>query len=379
MTPLRVLHAPAEIAGQGSVLARGLRALGVEARSLAYNPGFPQYRPDEMLGYDARPLLQRYAGYLRTLLRHAGKYDVYHFHFGRTLVPPHNPDLPLYHALGAKVVFHYHGCDVRNRAHMMAAHTHATCTECDPFCSPARQQAVLASARRFADAELVSTPDLLESAARAIHLPVAADMAEYPYRLPAATPKLVVHAPTHRLIKGTRYVERAYQALRERFPGVRFVTVEKVPWSELRDLMAEADVVVDQVFMGWYGMVAVEAMAMGKPVLCYIRPDFEPRLEDCPIARCTKEDLADRLAELLADPGRGRRLGEAGRAYAEREHAHTAIARRLIELYRSLVPGGAGAAAGAGPEPHAGSPEAKRGGASSRAGAAPPPADAPRA
>jgi len=333
VSALRVLHAPAEIAGQASVLARGLRAIGIEAHSLAYNPGFPQYRPDEMTGYDALPPLPRYASYFKSLLKHLGRYDVYHFHFGRTLVPPHNPDLPLYRALGRQVVFHYHGCDVRDRAHMLATHSRATCTECAPFCNPARQRTVLASARRFADAELVSTPDLLESATRAFHFPVAADLDEYPFTPPSLAPRLVLHAPTNRLIKGTRYIERAYEALRPRFAGTRFVTVERVPWTGLRDLMAEADVVVDQVFMGWYGMVAVEAMAMGKPVLCHIRPDFEPRLRDCPIVRCTREDLAERLAELIADPARCRALGEAGRVYVEREHAHTALAMRLVEIY----------------------------------------------
>ena len=339
MTTLRVLHAPAEIAGQGSVLARALRALGVDARSLAYNSGFPQYRPDEQRPYDDLPPLPRYLGYLGSTLRHLGRWDVYHFHFGRTLVPPHNWDLPLHPALGRRVVFHYHGCDVRNRAYMLATHRRSTCTECDPFCIPARQGRILASAARFADAELVSTPDLLESAPRARHLPVAVDLADYPFSPPNEAPRLVVHAPTNRLIKGTRYVEQAFETLRPRFPEVRFEVVERRPWSELRTILAAADVVVDQLFMGWYGMVAVEAMALGKPVLCFIRDDFESRLMDCPLLRCTEENLADRLAEALASAGTRRTLGEQGRAYAEREHAAPVIAARLLELYRSLALG----------------------------------------
>jgi hypothetical protein len=338
---MRVLHAPAEIAGQASVLARALRGLGIEAHSLAYNQGFPQYQPDEMRPYDDQPPLPRYLGYLGSTLRQLGRWDLFHFHFGRTLIPPHNLDLPLYRSLGRRVVFHYHGCDVRDRARMLAAHTHATCTECDPFCIPARQQRILASAARWADAELVSTPDLLESAPRARHLPVAVDLADYPFTPPVGRPKLVVHAPTNRLIKGTRYVEAAYAALAPRFPDVRFEVVERRPWSELREILAGADVVVDQVFMGWYGMVAVEAMALGKPVLCFIRDDFEPRLDACPILRCRKEDLAARLAEVLSDATDRAALGERGRAYAEREHAAPVIAGRLLELYRSLIPEGA--------------------------------------
>ncbi len=333
---MRVLHAPAEIAGQASVLAQALRDLGVEAHSLAYNPDFPQYRPDELRPYDAMPPLRRYAGYLASAARHLGRWDVYHFHFGRTLVPPHNPDLPLVKALGGRVVFHYHGCDIRNRAHMLATHARATCTECDPFCHPARQRRILASARRWADAEYISTPDLGESAPAAEHLPVAARLADYPVAPPRGAPRLVVHAPTNRLIKGTRYVERAFEALRPRYPAVRFVVAERLPWRELVALLGEADVVVDQLFMGWYGMVAVEAMALGKPVLCFIRPDFEPRLRDCPVVRCTLEDLTERLTAVL-DAGDRAALGERGRAYVEREHAAPVIAARLLERYRALT------------------------------------------
>ena len=336
MTVLRVLHAPAEIAGQASVLARALRGLGVEAHSLAYNPGFPQYRPDEMRPYDALPILPRYLGYLASAARHLGRWDVYHFHFGRTLIPPHNLDLPLVRSLGARVVFHYHGCDVRNRAHMLAAHVRTTCTECDPFCNPVRQRRVLASAARWADRELVSTPDLLESAARAVHLPVAFEPRDYPFTPRGGRPTRVVHAPTNRLIKGTRYVEAAFEALRPRFPDVRFQVVEGLPWRELVTILSAADVVVDQLFMGWYGMVAVEAMALGKPVLCFIREDFEPRLIDCPIIRCTRENLVERLAETLSDATDRGAIGERGRAYAEREHAAAVIAGRLVALYRSL-------------------------------------------
>ena len=339
MKPLRVLHAPAEIAGQASVLARALREFGVEAHSLAYNPGFPQYRPDEMRDYDRRPPLQRYAGYLASLARHAGRYDVYHFHFGRSLVPPHNPDLPFYRALGARVLFHYHGCDVRNRAHMLATHERAACTECDPFCSPPRQRAILAQAKRWVDAELVSTPDLLESAPAAAHFPVAADLRDYAQSPPSGPPKLVIHAPTNRLIKGTRYVERAYEKVRARFPEVRFVTLEGLPWHDLRAALAEADAVVDQLFMGWYGMVAVEAMALAKPVLCFIRPDFESRLEGCPIVRTRRETLAEDLAHVLSGSTDRRLLGEAGRAYVGREHAAPVLAQRLLRIYESLREG----------------------------------------
>ena len=333
---MRVLQAPAEIAGQTSILARALRDLGVEAWSLAYNPTFAQYAIDEATGDDVRPVVPRYVAYARQVLRQAGKWDVFHFHFGRTLVPPHNPDLPLYHALGRRVVFHYHGCDVRNRAHMLASHARTTCTECDPFCLPVRQRRILASARRHVDAEIISTPDLQESAPRARRIHVAAWLPDYPYAGARPVPKLVLHAPTNRLIKGTAYVERAFDTLRPRYPHVTFRVVEKLPWSELRALLSECDVFVDQLFMGWYGMVSVEAMALGKPTLAYMRQDFEPLAGDCPVVRTSIEALTEDVAALLDDAPRRASLGEQGRAYVEREHEAHVVGRRLIALYREL-------------------------------------------
>jgi hypothetical protein len=334
---MRVLHAPSEIAGQTSILARALRDLGVRAHSLATNPTFAAYSVDESKPYDALPAPQRYAGYAGLLAKHIGKWDVFHFHFGRTLIPPHNFDLPLYGMLGKKLVFHYHGCDVRDRAHMLATHAHATCTECDPpFCIPARQRRILREAERFHATEIVSTPDLLESAPRAMQLHVAVWLADYepaPFR---ETPLRVLHAPTNRLIKGTPYVERAFAELAPRFPNVEFQVVEKLPWVELRALMAECDVFVDQLHMGWYGMVSAEAMALSRPTLAYIRPDFEPRMHGAPVVRTSVETLADDLAALLEDTARRRELGEQGRAYVEREHEAHVIAARLVSLYQSL-------------------------------------------
>jgi hypothetical protein len=77
-------------------------------------------------------------------------------------------------------------------------------------------------------------------------------------------------------------------------------------------------------------------MALGKPVLCFIRDDFESRLSNCPIVRCTREDLVERLSETLSETTDRATVGERGRAYAEREHASAGIAARLLALYRSL-------------------------------------------
>jgi starch synthase len=49
------------------------------------------------------------------------------------------------------------------------------------------------------------------------------------------------------------------------------------------------------------------------------------------------KDLAARLAELLADPAKAKRLGEAGRKRVEEHFSWTAIAAQTIKLYQDLI------------------------------------------
>jgi glycosyltransferase involved in cell wall biosynthesis len=340
---VRVLHAAADIAAQASVLAAALRGEGVEAESWAYNVEYTRFPTDRPLPYDDAALPRRLLGYLKTTFQAWGRFDLLHFHFGRGLFPPRNFDLPLHKLLGTPMVFHFHGCDVRNRVMMNQRHERAACTECDPFCSPSRQRQVIAQARRYGSAIFVSTPDLLESVPDAEHLPVALDLERWAPE-PASTAAgsgegmTVLHAPTNRLIKGTSHVMDAAREASAENPEIRFELAEHVAWEDLRERMRAADVIVDQMFLGWYGLVAVEAMALGKPVLGYIRPDFEPLTGDLPLIRVdSNEALTRELVALAADAEGRQELGRAGRAYVEKTHAAGVIARRLIESYGRIL------------------------------------------
>jgi len=104
---------------------------------------------------------------------------------------------------------------------------------------------------------------------------------------------------------------------------------------------AAADIVVDQLNAGWYGIFAIEAMALGKPVLTFLHDEAVERTQEAfgvevPLVPVTKETLRDRLAALAASPDEQRRIGAASRAYVERVHDADRIADRLIEIYSRL-------------------------------------------
>ena len=336
---MRVLHIAAEIAGQPALLCRGLRARGIEARSLALHPSWLGYPSD--IAADGRGpagLFRR----LGALLRYGRGSDIVHIHFGTSFLP-RLLDVPLLARSGVRLVFHFHGCEVRPRAAMLARHALSACTECPVYCVPAKQERLLAVARRYGALALVSTPDLLPAVPDAEHLPVAIDLAEWDALRAAATEApgfVVLHAPSDPEIKGTRHVVQAVRELAARHPDVELLLVQNEPAARARLRYGAATVAVDQLHLGWYGLFAVEAMALMKPVLAYIRSDLDrPEL---PLARTTRERLATDLEALRADPARRAALAARGYAYVRAVHDLPVVSARLHDLYLRRVLGSAG-------------------------------------
>ena len=343
MVRLRVLHAAAEIAEQPALLARGLRALGVDARSLSTGRTWLGYRSDiEVDGRGPLGLVRR----LAALARHGPRLDILHLHFGTSFLP-RLLDVPLLAGAGTRIVFHFHGCEVRPRAAMLERHPLSACSECPVYCVPERQARLLELARRHGALLIVSTPDLLEAVPEAVELPVAIDLEAWEALRARAVPApgfVVLHAPSDPAIKGTRHVAAAVERLRARHPDVRLELIEREPAARARLRYGAATVAVDQLHLGWYGLFAVEAMALAKPVLVTIRPDLDRA--ELPVVRTGRERLEGDLEALRADPARRAALGAAGLAHVRAVHDLPVVARRLLDLYRAR---GLEAAAGAAP------------------------------
>jgi glycosyltransferase involved in cell wall biosynthesis len=366
--PLRVLHGAYEIAGQGMMLAKALVEWGCDARSLSYRVDWDGRVSDIVVDLDReRGTLARGAAMLSTFARWAGRFDVFHFHFGTSFLP-RLADVALLRRLGKGIVFHFHGCEVRNRDHMLRTHRLATCTECDPFCRPRHQRWLRERATRLAHRSFYSTLDLAESVPGAAHLPLAIESArwiaagregplsEFDRRDGVRGPVVIGHAPTNRLIKGTRHVVAAVEALRREFPLIELRTIESQPWAGMPAFLAGCDVLVDQLMMGWYGLLAIEGMAEAKAVVSYIRDDFRGVHPDLPVVSAEPGSIADVLRGLIRDPARRTALGARGVEFVTRHHDTKVVGARLLQEYRSMMTAGGsahpdrGAARGSQPE-----------------------------
>jgi glycosyltransferase involved in cell wall biosynthesis len=308
---LRVTHCPVNVAGIPWANVEALRRKGVDAKLVVFNRG--------RLHPEADWSLERHGGLPRRIATQAAAFarllpqtDLFHFYFGLTLVPK-SVQFPLLHALRKKSVFHWLGSDIRGK--------------------PPEE---LAYGRR-ADAQIVGSYDAARWVPEAQVVPPGLDLREYTPRPPSdAARPLVVHAPSNRARKGTAHVIEACAQL-----PVELEIVEGLRHDEARERYARADIVVDQLNAGWHGVFALEAMALGKPVVSHLKADVVERSAESfgarvPIVQATADTLVDALRPLVEDVDLRRRLGAQGRAYVEQVHDIDGVADRLLAIYRSL-------------------------------------------
>ena len=337
---MRILHAPTNIAGQPYVLSRALRRLGHRSDVLVSEPHPFGYPEDRVLNFERLPPPWRQVRKVAALARLIASYDVFHFYFGESILAEHR-DLDFLRRTGRRTVFHFRGCEIRMRHGELAQRRFCACTDCPAPCDSDDRKALLRTlAFERTDRVLVATPDLLEWVPGAELVTQAIDVdgigpGPPPPREQERERYVVLHAPSDRLIKGTRYVEAAIDRLQAAGYPIELRLMHGRPHTEVREALAEADIVVDQLLMGWYANFSIEAMASGRPVIAYIREDlkrvagYEP-----PILSANPETIDAALIRLIDDAALRRELGEAGPPYVKRIHDSMRIARQLEEVYR---------------------------------------------
>lgn len=333
----RILHAPTNIAGIAGLLARAQRDLGYDARSIEYVTRRLEFGTDHSLHLEARrgPLAKGGA-VLAYALAATRQFDVFHLYFGNTLFPWPFPDLPVLRALSKRIIFHFCGCDVRRRANNLAQQNLSGCHECVSLVCRGKRRPPL----HYADVVFVATPDLLEEVPGAVLMPGPVDLARWAPHPPrtappsAADPLRILHAPTDREIKGTRYVLAAVERLKAAGYPVTLQVLEGIRPVEVPAFVASADIVVDQLMIGAYGTFSVEAMAVGRPVVCRIRADLRAHYApDLPVVSADPATIYEVLERLVQDGPARTALGQAGPAYARAVHEMHHVAATVLPYY----------------------------------------------
>jgi len=334
----------ANSAGQAYQWAAALsRGFGVTAESFAPEREMC-HRPHRVVASGPQDL-QRMAGELGRIL---GAYthllvDGFECLAGGLLGDDIEPELRVLERHAVRVGLIAHGSDVRDPAAHMARFDdsyfrHVPAEWLDLVGGRAARNREIACACN--GAVFVSTPDLLVDLPQATWLPVVVDLdpwAGIPDLEERTVPR-VLHRPSRSTppIKGSDAIVPVLEELHRRGIIEYLPDAGQVPADQMPALVQQADIVVDQIRTGSYGVAAVEAMAGGRVVVGDLAADVRAFVrDDIPIVDANASDLETVLTRLAANPAILLKLGAAGRTFAATWHSGEASARALVPFLTS--------------------------------------------
>jgi len=373
---IKVLHVPGNIGGNPQSIAGMERRLGIDSHCVSLYPTAFAYPADEVLFSDKSNVFQRQYKRLKLIARAVREFDIIHYNFGTTIADPPYPrdpnwdirypafahwpywlyasglqrlELYLMKRLGKIVFVTYQGDDARQGWYCQKNFNISVINDGGqnyyPLAWDREKQRRIALFDKAADKIYALNPDILHVLPkRSEFLPYCnVDLNDW---CPVATQNTiprVVHAPSNPGMKGTRHVLAAVSRLREEGIEFNFELVENMTNSQARKLYEKADLLVDQLLVGWYGGLAVELMALGKPVICYLRQNDlryipEKMREQLPIIQAEPDNIYDVLKQWLTKRRSDlQQQGETSRKYVEMWHDLGSVTKKIVNDYTLAI------------------------------------------
>lgn len=351
---MKVLHLPSTVGGMPWGLAEGERALGLDSTVLIRYDNSFRYDYNYNIGLETcNNNIIRMKKLLAAFYHYRKGYDVYHFNFGSSLIDAARYNLNLwdlaFYDKKARKVVTYNGCDARQKYATIQRTSYSAChnDDCyDGICMDSKHDVIarkrIAKMSSYVDHIFAVNPDLLwflpEGATFLPYTISNFDDIEYQGEVAQKKVFTIVHAPTQRGAKGTEYILPVLNKIEQSTKNIKVILVENVPRAEALNIYSQADLVVDQLLVGWYGALAVEVMKMGKPVVCYIREEDlkfvpEPMRKDLPLIEARIDNFEDVVYYCIENPDFLREKARASLEYVQNWHNPRYVAGLVKEYY----------------------------------------------
>lgn len=214
-------------------------------------------------------------------------------------------------AAGKKIVCHYMGSDLRIRG-------------VDP------------TMNMLSDLNLTNESDHLFLHPDIHYIFIPFDVTPYKVRTNENKRLRIIHSPSNRDLKGTKYILPVMDRLaKER--NIEFILLENRPHSEVLSIKETCDIAIEQVGnLGGtgYGRNSLESLALGIPTVTEMTQDYIEWLPENPFVLATPETLFERLIDLIDNKELRRQHSKMGRAWIEKYHSYDSVNARLTALYR---------------------------------------------
>ncbi|MCM8821279.1 MAG: glycosyltransferase [Candidatus Omnitrophica bacterium] len=346
---MKVLHLPVNVASIPSNTIKGLRKIGIDARGLVAQQAYCQ-SSNGLVVISNKPvkgvnkILEEivFSYFFLKMLRWA---DIVHWYFGSSIMPWWL-DIRLVKLLNKPALIEWLGSDIRiPEVELKDNPYYRTIFHSPEF--PSKQ--LIKSWRKqkfFANHgfEVLVPPCMLQYLKKdtwnTIHvlrqrIMVSDYIPSYPE--PDKKCPVIVHTPTKPVLKGTHSVLNAIERLKKNH-CFEFRLIQNLSHADTLQAIRHSDIFLDQFVIGAHGMAALEAMAFGKPVVCYIKPSlvsiYPP---DLPIINANQDNLVQILEKLITDGEKRNEIGKKSRNYVEKYHDAVNLAVELKRIYSTVI------------------------------------------
>jgi glycosyltransferase involved in cell wall biosynthesis len=334
---MRVLLLPTEFAGQVNLSAQGLREIGLNAYNTARPLPF-----DFPIDIDPRITWLPFLKNTRDpflFYKWANEFDL--FHYNKSPYLPMGIDVKLLQKKQKPFVIEFWGSDIRldNLEKLRNPYfVSDNATNQERKINRLKFWASQTDEVIFSDH---SADIFLQPYFKKIHVVgQRVDTNRYNPNYPSPQNKKprIVHAPSIKATKGTQFVTSAIERLKKSGLDFDYIEVSGVCHKDAVQIYSEADIIIDQLMMGSHGVFACEAMALGKPVICYILDEllstYPPGF---PIINANPDTIAAVLEEMICSPEKRYEIGKKSRKYAEEVHDIRVVAKKLQAIYNDAL------------------------------------------
>ena len=334
----RILHCPDNLGNNARRLAEIERSKGSRSWSISLTESAYGFKADQTLSQTGSFWKSELARW-RLLWIALTQYEIIHFNNGKTIMPHRLPfqsvksrsnfllacfysiysfflegkDLWLLKLFNKKIFFTYQGSDARLSSHYAKFHPPEVLEHLNPDYLSTTADAFklkrIKRAKRVAEKIFCLNPDLLKNL-----LPNAEFIPYFNVDIKKIEPHSIlqdqqihiVHAPSKKDVKGTKYIEQAIATIKLKY-DIKFTLVSGVSNQEAQKIYDTADIFIDQLIVGWYGGVAVELMARGVPTLCFLDNDSKSHvgkffLGDLPIIETNINSIKKDVIDVITRP-----------------------------------------------------------------------------
>ncbi|MDO7976080.1 glycosyltransferase [Oceanotoga teriensis] len=327
-----------EIANQMNTYKKAFLKKQINVDTLNYYPNYLDYTSDfifNMIGVKDYNRSNLFSKVIFETLHN--KYDLFHFHFGTTLTID-NSDLEILKKLNKKMIMQYWGSEVR---------LYSKAKEINPFAvvKNKNEERIINDIKKiskYIDSCLVDyelayyVKDYFENI---FYYRVGIDVNKYNFigvNILNKDKITIVHAPTSQNVKGTSYIMKAIDNLKNKY-NIEFILVEGMKHEKAVEIYKKADLIIDQILLGSYGVFAVESMAMGKPVICWISDYMKEKYpDDLPLIIANPDTIQNKIEYIIKNKELLNDISRKSRKYVEKYHDMDIVSEDILDYYYHL-------------------------------------------